>query len=123
VRQHFVAAIRDRAHGLRRTLGDDRVDHDAGFGAMVCEPIHQTMDANLDPVSRPGDRHGVECAGRKRIAHWTDAGRFAVRPGFEADVENHGDAFAARPSAILRFPVGLFHPRSGTVPLYVFVSA
>ena len=42
-------------------------------------------------VGRPGDRHGVEHAGRQRIAHRADARRLAVRPCLKADVEDHRD--------------------------------
>src|SRR5579871_5741070 len=66
------------------------------------------MNADLDPVRGPGNRHGVEHAGRQRITHRADAGGLAVRPGFETDVENDGDAFAVGPRPSWRL---LLHSR------------
>jgi hypothetical protein len=114
MRQHLVAAIRNGAHGLRRTFCNDRIHHDARLGAMVCQPVHQAVDADFNAVRRPGNRHRVERSGRKRITHWTDARRFAVRPGFEADIEDDGDALTSRPSPMRPSPIGLFHLVRGT---------
>src|SRR5580698_8230771 len=67
---------------------------------VTLKAIHQPVDADLDAVGGPGNRHGVEHARRQRIAHRADAGRLAVRPGFETDVEHDGDALAVRPLPI-----------------------
>src|ERR1700733_3160745 len=73
---------------------------------MPVERVHQPMDADLDAVGGPGDRHGIEHTDWQRIAHRADAGRFTVRPGFEADIEDDGDALAVRPSP-RRLPIRL----------------
>ena len=112
VRQHLVASIGDGAHRCRRAFGNDGIHHHARLGAMTGKPLHQAVDTDLDAISGPRDRHRVERAGGKRIAHRTDARRFAVGPSFQADIEHNGDAFAARPGPVRPFPVGCcFHWR------------
>ena len=102
--QHLVPGLGHRLDRLGRTLRDHRIDHDARHGAVAGEGIEQAVDAAPDPVGGPGDRHGVEHAGRQRIAHRADAGRLAVRPRLEADVEDHRDLAAARPDPVRLLP-------------------
>src|SRR5579863_3266775 len=110
MREHFMAAIGDGAYRIRRAFGDDGVGHDARLRAMAGECLHQPVDADLDAVGGPGNRHRVEHASRQRVAHRTDARGLAVRPRFETDIEYDGDALVARP-----LPVRLvFHSRLRT---------
>jgi len=87
----FEAVLCERPHDRYEAR-----EHD-GLGAVPVERVHQAMDADLDAIGGPGDRHRIEHAGRQRIAHGADAGRLAVRPGLEADVEHDRDALLLRP--------------------------
>src|SRR5205085_947601 len=117
MRQHLMAVLRDGAHRRGRALSNDCIHHHAGFGAISPKSIHQTVNADLDAISGPRDRHRVEHAGWKRIAHRADARRLAVRPSFETDIEHDSNTLAAGPYPIRPF-LHLRLRRSGKIVSY-----
>ena len=88
----------------RLALGQHPAHHHAGalFGAI--KHAQQPVDPLARPIGAPGQRVGVEGAGRQRVSHRPDAGRRAVRPRLIGDIEHDHDAPPPRPAEISARP-------------------
>ncbi len=100
VRDHFVAALADRRHHLRRVVVDERVGVVRGRQLQLVEEVEQAPDADAVAVVAPG-----VVAVRLRLAGLR---RVVAEPGAEGkplDVggEDEGEALSARPAVVLPF--------------------
>lgn len=78
MRNNLVAGLGDCPNDLRETLRKNSTGHHACANPGSDEHIQEPFDTAIGAVASPGERVGIERAGRQCIPHGTDAGGLAV---------------------------------------------
>jgi hypothetical protein len=78
MRNNLLAGLGDCPNDLRKTLRKNPTGHHACANPASDEHMQEPFDTAIGAVASPGERVGIERAGRRCIPHGTDAGGLAV---------------------------------------------